>query len=165
MLPIVKMVFLAVLFAACDTPANNAPAQRQERVARVAPDAPFDEAWTAVASGAAAGQDAGGWHVERRKDGALLAYRLVEPVAGRTPKLLPKNKQLLGDVRKQLAANPAIASHKHPIEIYADSPVITLAGPVHGPSEAASLVWDALRVRGVERVVSHLKWPTAPAAR
>lgn len=164
-MPIVKIVFLALLFAACDTPANNAHAQRQERVARVPPDAPFDEAWQHVAAGTAAAEDAGVWHVERRKDSAILAYRLLEPVAGRTAKPLVANRQLIATVRKQLAANPAIASHKHAIEIFADSPVVTLAGRVEGPAEAASLVWDALRTPGVSRVVSQLKWPTAPAAR
>ena len=160
-----KIAFLVLLFAACDTPANNAPLERKERVARVDPNAPFDEAWIAVASGVAAGQDAGIWHVEKRKDGAILAYRLTERVSGRTALPLAKNKQLMTAVRKQLAVNPAIASHKHPIEIYADAPVVTLAGQVHGPSEAASLVWDALNVQGVERVVSQLKWSTEPAKR
>jgi osmotically-inducible protein OsmY len=93
--------------------------------------------------------------VETAADGAVVAYRETQRVAGHADEAL-SDAAILASVKIRLIGDPDVSATQ--IDVDAKDRVITLRGQVGSLAEAQRAVKDALDTRGVERVVSYLTY-------
>jgi osmotically-inducible protein OsmY len=93
--------------------------------------------------------------VERAADGAIVAYRETQRVAGHADEAL-SDAAILAAVKVRLIGDPDVSATK--IDVDVQDRVVTLRGHIGSVGEAQRAVKDALDTRGVEKVVSYLTY-------
>ncbi|MBI4509963.1 MAG: BON domain-containing protein [Deltaproteobacteria bacterium] len=116
----------------------------------------WNEAWGFVAERGQELAKAGEWTLETTKDGAVMVWRGTKRVAGATAEFV-SDAALHTAVRSRLAANPRVDSDE--IDLDVDEGAVVLRGTLSSSDEASEAVRTTLSTRGVDTVVSHLKWP------
>jgi osmotically-inducible protein OsmY len=117
----------------------------------------FDSAWDGVVSGAHKTAKAGDWVVEKTNGGAIVVWREVK-TASQGAAQEAGDTAILTAIKGRLAADPSTSARK--IHVDVDKAVVTLRGDVSGPAEAKTAIRLATETSGVNRVVSHLRWPS-----
>jgi osmotically-inducible protein OsmY len=151
----------ALALAGCGHP--TAEASKEESLARGETHSTFDQAYSAVRSGARAMVHWGEYVIDRTAAGTVRVYRSArQKVAGRVGGEPLSDQAITTEVKGRLAADGAVPAGS--IQVSTDAGVVTLRGTVERPSQASRAVQDAVGAPGVSSVNSELTWPGASAA-